>query len=301
MNRPDTRRKSAWTSWSLSILLHVAIGAIAVGAWFWSNRNQPPPRLAIEGSVVSAAELQQQVAPEPAPLPPLPEQPVAEPEPEPEPEPLPEPLPEPEPEPLPEPPPPAEDPVQLQAEADRLAEEQRVAEAQRAQREAEQRAEQERRERERAERQRAERERAERERVERERQVRERAEQERREREAAELARREADLAAQLEAERQRAAVRGSAQAREYYALIQSRIERAWVRPPSARAGLMCEVRVTQLPTGTVTAVSIGRCNGDDSVRQSIEAAVYRASPLPSPPDPALFERELILNFAPEN
>jgi colicin import membrane protein len=78
-------------------------------------------------------------------------------------------------------------------------------------------------------------------------------------------------------------------------------VERAWVRPPSARVGLACEVRVTQVPGGTVTGVRIGQCNGDEAVRQSIEAAVHRASPLPQPADPALFERELIFNFAPEN
>ena len=47
--------------------------------------------------------------------------------------------------------------------------------------------------------------------------------------------------------------------------------------------------------------VRIGRGNGDDSVRQSIEAAVYRASPLPQPSDPALFERILVINFEPRN
>jgi hypothetical protein len=35
-------------------------------------------------------------------------------------------------------------------------------------------------------------------------------------------------------------------------------------------------------------------------VRQSIEDAVRRASPLPAPPDPALFEREIILRFKPD-
>jgi hypothetical protein len=34
-------------------------------------------------------------------------------------------------------------------------------------------------------------------------------------------------------------------------------------------------------------------------VRQSIENAVYRASPLPDPPDPALFERKITLRFVP--
>jgi colicin import membrane protein len=50
-----------------------------------------------------------------------------------------------------------------------------------------------------------------------------------------------------------------------------------------------------------VTGVSIGECNGDQAVRDSIEAAVYRASPLPPPPDPALFDRHLVINFTPED
>ena len=36
---------------------------------------------------------------------------------------------------------------------------------------------------------------------------------------------------------------------------------------------------VTQVPGGEVTQVRIGQCNGDQAVRESIEAAVYRASP----------------------
>jgi colicin import membrane protein len=47
--------------------------------------------------------------------------------------------------------------------------------------------------------------------------------------------------------------------------------------------------------------VSIGDCNGDEAVRESIEAAVYRASPLPPPPDPSLFERQLVIEFKPTN
>jgi len=36
-------------------------------------------------------------------------------------------------------------------------------------------------------------------------------------------------------------------------------------------------------------------------VRESIMAAAYRASPLPQPPDPALFERNLEIHFNPNN
>jgi hypothetical protein len=35
-------------------------------------------------------------------------------------------------------------------------------------------------------------------------------------------------------------------------------------------------------------------------VRQSIVSAVLRSSPLPAPPDPALFERNLAIVFEPE-
>jgi colicin import membrane protein len=268
------REGSPWTSWSLSILLHGAIVAAIAGLWYWSQRSRPAEPLAIEGSVVTAAELAEMTAPRAEPVP--------------EPEPLPEPAPEPVPEELP---PPEEDPALLQAEAERVAEERRIAEAQQ---------EAERKAREEAERQQAERERrerAEKEKAERERLAKERAERERREREQAEQRQRESELAAQLAAEDQRQAVRGSVEARQYSDLIRARIERAWLQFASARSGLVCEIRVTQIPGGTVTDVQIGRCNGDDSVRQSLRDAVYRASPLPQPSDPALFERELNMTF----
>lgn len=85
----------------------------------------------------------------------------------------------------------------------------------------------------------------------------------------------------------------------QYIAMIEQRIVRNWNRPPSARPGLECEVRVTQTPGGAVLSVQITRCNGDAAVQQSIEAAVQRSSPLPPPPDPTLFQRTLILIFKP--
>jgi colicin import membrane protein len=81
--------------------------------------------------------------------------------------------------------------------------------------------------------------------------------------------------------------------------MIAARIERAWIRPPSAHAGINCQVRITQVPGGAVTAVQVGTCNGDDALRQSISDAAYRASPLPAPPDPALFDRDVVVTFAP--
>jgi colicin import membrane protein len=110
----------------------------------------------------------------------------------------------------------------------------------------------------------------------------------------AELKRRMADE------ERRRVAVESGLLA-QYVAQIQTRIQRAWIRPPNARQGLKCVVNVTQAPGGTVLSVSIGECNGDEVVRRSIEAAVHRASPLPQPADPTLFEKNLRLEFKPDD
>ena len=87
----------------------------------------------------------------------------------------------------------------------------------------------------------------------------------------------------------------------QYISQITAKIERNWNRPPGAIAGLQCEVRVTQGPGGIVITVKVERCNGDEAVRQSIEAAVFRASPLPLPSEPALFERNLVVTFRPSN
>lgn len=179
-----------------------------------------------------------------------------------------------------------------QAQREREAADQRaVAERQR-QQEAERKAAEERQRQQEAERKAAE-ERRQREEAERQ------AAEQRRAREA--QARREAELAAQLAAEEELRAARSSAEMGIYVAQITSRIEREWIRPASAVAGLRCQVRVTQIPGGEVVDVRVGTCNGDDAVRRSIEAAVRRASPLPVPDNPRLFERNLVITFEPRD
>jgi colicin import membrane protein len=91
-----------------------------------------------------------------------------------------------------------------------------------------------------------------------------------------------------------------SANAEEAYIYaIQQRIVSRWVKPPTATAGIECIVNIRQLPGGEVLSVNIGRCNGDSVVRRSIEAAVRKASPLPTPTDPSVFDRNLRLEFRP--
>ena len=110
----------------------------------------------------------------------------------------------------------------------------------------------------------------------------------------------ERELQAALDEEARITALRTSAAAAQWGAAIRGRVQRAWIRPDTARSGIDCTVAVTQAPGGTVLSVEVRACNGDDAVRQSIEDAVRRASPLPAPPDPALFEREIILRFRPD-
>jgi colicin import membrane protein len=110
---------------------------------------------------------------------------------------------------------------------------------------------------------------------------------------------REAELRKQLADEERVAAVQSGPLRDRYSALLQNKVQRAWIKPPSATPGVDCLVQVTQVPGGEVTGARVTQCNGDAAVRQSIENAVYRASPLPEPPDPALFERNFTLRFRP--
>lgn len=109
----------------------------------------------------------------------------------------------------------------------------------------------------------------------------------------------EAARQAELDAESGRLqAMEANAKAAYVFA-IRQRIMTRWVQPPTATAGIECIVNIKQLPGGEVVSVNIGRCNGDAAVQRSIEAAVRKASPLPSPADPSVFQRDIQLEFRP--
>jgi colicin import membrane protein len=132
-----------------------------------------------------------------------------------------------------------------------------------------------------------------------ERRQKEEAERRKQAEEAKARAARENELREQLEAEEGAMQARSSSAMIQYMAMIQQHVQRRWIRPPSARPGIECEVKVAQSPSGTVLSVSIGRCNGDQAVQQSIETAVQRASPLPLPQDQRLWDRNLVFQFKP--
>ncbi len=81
---------------------------------------------------------------------------------------------------------------------------------------------------------------------------------------------------------------------------IQAHVEKRWYEPPGIAQGLSCTIYVMQIPGGEVVGMRFGSCNGGAAVRQSIETAVRNSSPLPAPPEPALFEREVELVFTPK-
>ena len=120
----------------------------------------------------------------------------------------------------------------------------------------------------------------------------ERRETERREVEAAAAA--ERLRLAQLQAEQtERRAALGD----EYADTIAELVRRNWIRPPTTRPGVLCNVRVVQIPGGEIIDQAIvGACNADEATRRSILAAVERTANLPYRGYEDVFEREI--NFA---
>lgn len=108
------------------------------------------------------------------------------------------------------------------------------------------------------------------------------------------MAQEEADRAAQ-----QRQRELDSLQS-QYVAVLQQRVTRNWLRPPTARAGMVCTVHVRLIPGGEVVEARVVRSSGDPAFDKSAETAVLKSSPLPPPPDPALFQREFDFVFKPE-
>jgi colicin import membrane protein len=111
---------------------------------------------------------------------------------------------------------------------------------------------------------------------------------------------REAELRARLAEEETRTSAGFQSLKASYVRAIQAHVERRWYEPPGVAAGLSCTIYVTQIPGGEVVGMRFGPCNGSAVVRQSIETAVRNSSPLPPPPEPALFEREVELVFTPK-
>lgn len=84
-----------------------------------------------------------------------------------------------------------------------------------------------------------------------------------------------------------------------YLGQIHARIDRAWLRPRSAIGAPMfrCQAEVWQRRDGTVQTVTLQHCNGTARWQQSLVQGIDDASPLPAPPDPAVFAHRVVLHF----
>lgn len=86
--------------------------------------------------------------------------------------------------------------------------------------------------------------------------------------------------------------------AQQYRLAIQAQVTANWLRPPTARAGLRCRLRIVQIPGGEVISAAIaGACNGDKATRRSLVGAVERAGSLPYRGFEDVFEREIDFLF----
>lgn len=259
------RVSDRWVSIGLSVLLHGALLAALVWGWLLFRRPpRPAPTLAIEATVVDARTVRGAAQPQRESAPPPPPQPQ---------------------EALGPPQPTAEELAQREQERRQAEDAAAAAEKQAAEEQAAREAEA-RRQAEAA--------------LAAQAQAQKRAAEQQRQAQAQEEKEREEDLQRSLAAEADSSTARAGPALANWEAQIAAKITRAWLRPPTARPGIECMLNVTQVPGGEVTQVTIGECNADEAVRESIEAAVYRASPLPPPPDPALFDRNLKINFKPD-
>ncbi|MAK92485.1 MAG: protein TolA [Oleibacter sp.] len=85
---------------------------------------------------------------------------------------------------------------------------------------------------------------------------------------------------------------------------IRSKVESVWQYPPAVRPDQTVTVRIVLVPTGQVMDVKVVKSSGNAALDRSVEQAVLKASPLPVPKDPRVFEqnfRTITFNFTPEN
>ncbi|MBR9908863.1 MAG: cell envelope integrity protein TolA [Gammaproteobacteria bacterium] len=147
----------------------------------------------------------------------------------------------------------------------------------------------------------------ERERLEKERLEKERLEQQRRQRELERQRSQEAAFADALAEEKEMLMAQESeATAQSYVAAMADKIERSWSRPPSARRGMKCELRIQLVPTGDVIHVAVIKSSGNSAFDRSAEQAVNKVGRFEvlkdMPPD--MFERyfrQLTLVFDPQD
>ncbi|MBS0327570.1 MAG: cell envelope integrity protein TolA [Proteobacteria bacterium] len=267
----------------IALILAIGVNLLFVGVLVFSVtwQNREPAAVTAELYAPPSADLT------PLPAARLPE--VAPPRPLPAPPQLP-PVPAPAPKPPPAPPPvPSQADIELKAK-------QEAAKQQEAKREAEQKAKQE------AKRQAEQQAKAlasMQAQAQRELQTREDAERLRRQAEAEAQMRAQAEQEAQARAQQAAAATARSRAEADWIDRIRSKIRSNVNLPPEISGNPEAIFDVVQLPTGEVLTVRMKQSSGIPAYDDAVQRAIVKSSPLPPPPSPDLFQRELVLRFHP--
>lgn len=95
-------------------------------------------------------------------------------------------------------------------------------------------------------------------------------------------------------------------EAQSYAATIKKRIERYWSKPPSARKGMECILRINLVPTGRVITVDVIKSSGNEAFDRSAIQAVKKSEIFPEIKNmpSGLFEsqfRQFTMGFSPED
>jgi colicin import membrane protein len=75
----------------------------------------------------------------------------------------------------------------------------------------------------------------------------------------------------------------------QYRARILTAIANQWLIPDGANPAISCVFTIDLTPAGVVTHAQLIRSSGNPALDRSAETAIYKASPLPVPKDPAVF------------
>jgi colicin import membrane protein len=120
---------------------------------------------------------------------------------------------------------------------------------------------------------------------------------------AEKLRQQQADAAAAKALKAQEAARQSAAQkvVGDYTDRIKAKIKRNIILP-ELQGNPEAEFAVTLMPTGEVLHLKLVRSSGSSAYDSAVERAIYKAQPLPLPPEPGMFSqfRELNLKFRPK-
>ena len=116
-------------------------------------------------------------------------------------------------------------------------------------------------------------------------------------------------LAEETQYQRAQADQIGDQVAASYDDVIRRYVSEQWRRPPTARNGMLVEVRISMLPSGDITDAVVVRSSGDAGFDQSAVQAVRNVGRIPemqqlSRENPATFDRmyrQRTLRFKPED